>query len=210
MEKVKEILGSVCNKVKYIFLLIRVSLSKKKLVCVDKNLVERYEDLAPIDKLNNTSEYFKALDWAFNNPNIFNIAIAGPYGSGKSSIIKSYIKKHPELKNINISLANFIEMNEEGTPHLSDFEKDKLEVGILKQLFYKVDFYKIPQSRYRKLHTISKGKICVYTFIITALTICGMIFLIPNLQGHLETLISNATGNLEKISKKGYMLLEVY
>ena len=48
---------------------------------------------------------------AFNNEKIYNIAISGPYGSGKSSIINSYIKKHPELKVVNISLANFLTLN---------------------------------------------------------------------------------------------------
>lgn len=67
----------------------------------------KYKDLAPADCLENNEEYVSALDWAFNNPHIHNIALAGPYGSGKSSIIHSYIKRHSELKYISLSLANF-------------------------------------------------------------------------------------------------------
>ena len=75
---------------------------------------------------------FQQLDWAFNERNIFNIAIAGPYGSGKSSIIQSYIRNHPELRYVNISLANFAEISEregDNTYELIDCEEDKLEVG---------------------------------------------------------------------------------
>ena len=37
-----------------------------------------------------------------------------------------------------------------------------LEKSILKQLFYKVDHRKIPQSRYRKLHKICRWKVFSY------------------------------------------------
>ena len=46
-----------------------------------------YGDLLPVDNIQNGDEYITALRWAFENKKIRNIALTGPYGSGKSSII---------------------------------------------------------------------------------------------------------------------------
>lgn len=120
--------------------------------------VSEYTDLAPIDNITNGDEYLNALDWAINSGKVRNIALAGPYGAGKSSIIETYLKKHPLLKKkcLRISMATFVEnaINEDGTLKKVDIGKDEIEIGILKQLFYKVNHKKIPQSRYRKLHKI--------------------------------------------------------
>lgn len=117
-----------------------------------------YTDLAPIDEITNGDEYLNALNWALNNKRVKNIAMAGPYGAGKSSIIETYLKKHPNVreKSLRISMATFVEnaTNEDGVPQKVDIRQDEIEMGILKQLFYKVDYKKIPQSRYRKLHKI--------------------------------------------------------
>ena len=117
-----------------------------------------YVDLAPTDNAENVSEYLRALEWALNDKNITNIALAGPYGAGKSSIIETFLRIHPSIKYINISLAMFRKNDQDAIQQGDEdnFEK-QLEEGILKQLFYKVHYSKIPQSRYRKLHKVSLG-----------------------------------------------------
>ena len=52
-----------------------------------------FTDLAPIDDIENGAEYLKALHWAIKKKKVKNIALAGPYGAGKSSIIDTYLKK---------------------------------------------------------------------------------------------------------------------
>ena len=47
----------------------------------------KYNDLAPINTLSQDDIYIQALNWAFMNPSIKNIALTGAYGSGKSSIL---------------------------------------------------------------------------------------------------------------------------
>lgn len=88
--------------------------------------------------------------------------MAGPYGSGKSSIIETYLKQlkqHDEIrkKSLRVSMATFIEneTDKDGNYKKIPLEQDEIEVGILKQLFYKVDYKDIPQSRYRKLIGVS-------------------------------------------------------
>lgn len=105
-----------------------------------------YCDLTPESEIKNGEEYVNALQWALKNNNVKNVALAGPYGSGKSSIIQTYMRRFPSTKSLNISLATF----DLDAQNADDFE-NQIELGILKQLFYKVDSDKIPQSRYRKL-----------------------------------------------------------
>lgn len=139
---------SILNKIK-----AKLSFKRQK-----KKVKTEYTDLAPIDEITNGDEYLNALEWALSNERVKNIALAGPYGSGKSSIIETYLKQHPTVKekSLCISMATFVEniVNEDETPKKVDIGQDEIELGILKQLFYKVDYKKIPQSRYRKLHKI--------------------------------------------------------
>lgn len=137
---------------KKILLCLRNVFTKKD----DSVIPTDFSDLAPLDSIDNTSEYLNALDWALKNRRIRNVALCGPYGAGKSSIINSYLKNHADAqqKSLRISMATFIESKTEGSDSSHSFalKPDEIETGILKQLFYKVPHTKIPQSRYRKLH----------------------------------------------------------
>ena len=127
-----------------------------------------YRDLTPVDNIENGDEYIEALKWAFHNNKIKNIALTGPYGAGKSSIIETFLRKDEEDKCIvkglppydtikafalKISMATFLKGNivNNDSDEKIKLDSDEIEKGILKQLFYKVEPNKIPQSRYRKL-----------------------------------------------------------
>jgi len=56
-----------------------------------KQKLPPFVDLAPTDQADENGIYASALDGALDNDNICNIALSGPYGSGKSSIIKTYV-----------------------------------------------------------------------------------------------------------------------
>ena len=64
-----------------------------------------FEKLAPIDTAD-IDVYEEAIDFAFENDDIRNIAISGAYGSGKSSLLATYKKTHEDKKFIHISLAH--------------------------------------------------------------------------------------------------------
>lgn len=75
----------------------------------------------------NKSIYNEALDFAFSNKDIKNIAITGIYGSGKSTVWNTYVNKNDELKNKNIitvSLGKYEDNIEEIGIKLED-NKDK-------------------------------------------------------------------------------------
>ena len=135
----------------------------KQLVVLAKNIYKKkspkteYVDLAPINDATDCEEHIKALHWALSNPHVKNVALTGPYGSGKSSIIQTFLDCNPLIhdKSIQVSLATFSDKEDTGSLDL--------EEGILKQLFYKVKQNKIPQSRYRKIHRISYRNVLAIT-----------------------------------------------
>lgn len=141
---------------------------------INKRIQEKkkneFTDLAPIDNIENGAEYLKALHWAIKKKKVKNIALAGPYGAGKSSIIDTYLKKHRIIrsKSLRVSMATFVEneTDENGIPKKIPLKQDEIKLGILKQLFYKVNYKKIPQSRYRKLHKISWKRVWGYLVLI--------------------------------------------
>ena len=180
---------------------------KNVLIFTESPLTTRYRDLAPVDSSDMNAEYFTALDWAFNNEKVKNIAIAGPYGSGKSSVISSYIKMHSELRYINISLADFLTYDDEGKEVLGQYSESDLEVGILKQLFYRVSHKQIPQSRYRKLHTVSKIKIFIGLLLLCLLCRLVSAFVFSNIGVSIENCISKAADNFQCSEGTAYLLL---
>lgn len=136
-------------------------------------VTDAFFDLAPVDEIKNGDEYINALDYALKNSKIYNIALTGPYGSGKSSIIDAYLKQKMTKQKIRsrilrISMASFTGLtdNPHNKPDSSASDNNdvnlKIEQGIFKQLFYKVKSNKIPQSRYRKLHKINSCSISLY------------------------------------------------
>lgn len=108
--------------------------------------------------------YLKTLDWALKNEDIKNLAITGTYGSGKSSILKTFWNKYDKKdKVLEISAATFSGEREltQDSPEAEDTEdnpKDNiigenvLEQHIMQQMFYKVKPEKIPLSRFTRIH----------------------------------------------------------
>lgn len=156
----------------------------------DKKTTE-FTDLAPIDDIDNGDEYLKALHWALKNKKIKNIALAGPYGAGKSSIIETYLRRYRNIrrKSLRVSMATFIENNidENGKPKKILLKQDEIELGILKQLFYKVNYKKIPQSRYRKLHKINWTRIWINLIVVSSVFgVIGYVFFPEVLQSMID------------------------
>ncbi len=111
-----------------------------------------YFSLSPKTDIRN-SPYFEMIDYGVRNQDIKNIAITSIFGGGKTSVIESYLKSYEHPKEIKISLANFEKLEIKNTDN-NDFKKEKIEsalqLKIIKHLFYKVNPYKLPKSKYVK------------------------------------------------------------
>lgn len=179
-----------------------------------------YNDFTPSDTLSKTDETINALHWALNNHKVKNIALTGPYGAGKSSVIESYLKLY-KLKNvIKISLATFDGKSlnkvnqligekkfDEAKITEKEFE-DELEKGILKQLFYKVSADEIPLSRYRKLHHTGLWKYIVGVGIMLLVMLSASYLIFPN-EFQNKFLVYKSIFNLTEHRIKGMAALGV-
>ncbi len=125
-------------------------------------------NLAPTDKADQHGVYRAALQKATSDEQVLNIALTGPYGSGKSSIIQTFLKEykgHP----LNISLAAFLPENDawkktvpidEGNTNdkgkqstKSKLTTQEIERSILQQMLYVADASSLPLSRFKRIQS---------------------------------------------------------
>lgn len=141
-------------------------------------ITKLYRSLGPIDDIQEGEGFVEALNWAIQQKNVFNIALTGNYGSGKSSIIQTLLKKNNDVKNrtITISLANFNNVNQSGDSRLNNLEK-----GILKQLFYKLDSSSIPNSKFKKIRNINFKSDYIQSLFVIIIAVTALYFIFPNL-----------------------------
>lgn len=157
----------------------------------------KYPSLAPTDNYDPIKPYEEVLEHNIDQESSKNIALSGPYGSGKSSILKTFFKnKINKYKNrvIYVSLAAFCESdNEDGNSDANanylqaDSSKQEspqatlqrhLELSILQQLIYHVTPQDIPQSRFKRIRHISERTIIFHSiaFLILLFSIGTTIF----------------------------------
>ncbi len=108
-----------------------------------------FVDLAPTDEADQAGVYSAALKFATDSPDVYNIALTGPYGSGKSSIIRSFLKSYPRQA-LHISLAAFLP---EAGDDRRKVTKQEIERSILQQLLYGADANKLPLSRFKRIQS---------------------------------------------------------
>lgn len=115
------------------------------------NIPSKFVDLAPTDEADKTGVYAEAILFATNNRKVSNIALTGPYGSGKSSIIQSFLLKYRRPA-LHISLASFVpETDSEG----GKVSRQEIERSILQQMLYGADANRLPLSRFKRIQSPS-------------------------------------------------------
>lgn len=109
------------------------------------------EILSPLDKKNDPriQKYLRHIKNAIDNKDIKNLALSGVYGSGKSTIIKSFKSQYSKFEVLNISLAAFNETNN------YDTFKDQIQLNILQQIIYSQKAEKLPESRINRISELN-------------------------------------------------------
>lgn len=151
-------------------ILIKIDLYLKKIINKlekenSKSQINRFDALTPIDNATDKEIYFLALKEALLNDDVKNIALTGTYGSGKSSIIKTFQKKYVEYEYLNISLASFKDKIEPKNDESEESLNRLIELSILQQIFYKEKHNEIPDSRFKRIKNISKKKVLLNSFL---------------------------------------------
>lgn len=128
--------------------------------------------------------YEDALNYVFNEKNIRNIAISGPYSAGKSSVIETYKAKYPNKKFIHLSLASFESKAKKNTEDSNQQEKSNknekitnlvLEGKIINQLIHQIPAEDIPRTLFKVKKDVNKKSIKYWS-------VMSIIFLLLLLQ----------------------------
>ncbi|SMG49697.1 YobI family P-loop NTPase [Arenibacter troitsensis] len=146
--------------------------------------------LTEIEELDKIKPYLNALENAILSDEINNIALTGAYGSGKSTIIKTFQHQNPNFNFLNISLATFRDEGIEGDRSSIDLAKPEniknskinrlIELSILQQIFYHVEPSEIPDSRFKRIRSISREELSVFSIGIVLWTVSIIILFKEN------------------------------
>ena len=79
---------------------------------ISKKNIRSLKSLRPHYKSKQHGAYVRALNQAVRKKGVTNIALSGPYGVGKSSILQGFRKHHPDAVFISLSTLGFSEPTE--------------------------------------------------------------------------------------------------
>lgn len=119
-------------------------------------------------------ESVRELDFAIGRKDCYNIALTGIYGSGKSSIIKTVLRKHRWKKVLRLSLSRYISKEEN-----KNFNEQEVERTIFQHVLYKSNPKYTPQSKYRRIAHRNYKKAITYAIVAFAIGVCGIILWRP-------------------------------
>lgn len=163
----------------------------------------QFERLTPIDNMD-LDVYEDAINYAFENSDIRNVAISGAYSAGKSSLLASYKKKHSDLCFLHISLAHFKSPEQEE----SEVKESVLEGKILNQLIHQISSEKIPQTNFRvKKKVDAKSAIKLTTGVVLFLIITIYFACFGMWGNYVSTLPDNWFKSLLTLSTHPYALM---
>ena len=118
---------------------------------------------------------------------IRNIALTGPYGSGKSSVLKTLMNDFKENRHyLSISLATL--QSDDDLPNTPEDKKEekrevlnrRIEYSILQQLIYKEKSSTVPSSRFKRIAHFTKEELIQYAFWVVGFVICFFIAFEPS------------------------------
>lgn len=166
-------------------------------------------DLAPVfinktDENGNPNPKYGPVEDIANmlgNENVKNIALTGPYGSGKSSVLRTLMRDYPRARYLNISLATLEddtlykklveeetkekEKREGKSKQSKTLEKDKeeinhlIEYSILQQIIYKEKAQKLRQSRLKRIQDMKWHKALLLAAAFVIAVIAALVLLEP-------------------------------
>ena len=144
----------------------------------------KFQKLTPTQEVD-LSGYEDAFHYIFAEDDIRNIALSGAYSSGKSSVIESYKKCHPDKTFMHLSLAHFqglgesadkkdfVDSDDDDEAGSSQSYECVIEGKILNQLIQQIPAEKIPQTNFRIKRSLDWKKpalvsvlICVFIVVL--------------------------------------------
>ena len=169
-----------------------------------------FEPLTPVLlEMDRSQRYESELLSALSNDQIRNIAITGEYGAGKSSVIRTFVDRHPELTYAFVSLAAFGKDLSNGgagkststdvpvapadsSSNITDAkdavkktESDiltRIEETIVQQLLYAVPSDELPKSRLKRIIQASSPSIWIRTIFYVLMIVSLLRLYVPTVE----------------------------
>ena len=135
------------------------------------------------DSESDKKQYRSVLNLArkLEEKDILNIALTGPYGSGKSSILRSLKKDYPKYKYLSISLATLKSPLDDKKNEIDiDTMNNRIEYSILQQLIYKEKQETLYNSRLKRIYHKSTWAQYVLSFAIIFYAVALIIVFEPS------------------------------
>ncbi len=154
----------------------------------ENEVTYEYDALTPslMDE-EDAKHYIKALNFACHKPDIKNIAVTGPYGAGKSSVLLTWSKcRQKDFKIMTVSLADFdmiratTETDDKSTESGIKTEKKAkqqektIEYSILQQILYKARKSDLPYSRIERIADVTPKQMRKMALGLLATVGCGL------------------------------------
>ena len=159
-----------------------------------------------LDKTDKLYPCVEELRYVVENTSCRNIALTGVYGSGKSSIIETFLKSKPCKNPLKISLSTFFDKTE---GHSKPTDKQKynanIEYKIVQHILYKSDPRKIAHSRFDRINIESSKKLRWESFWTAIAAICILLLVKPVFL-HLEG-VGNSTAAIIDLVSVVYLCL---
>lgn len=153
------------------------------------NCVRNLKPLRPCHNLKQHRVYVDALNNAVEQGGVTNIALSGPYGVGKSSILEGFWDEHPGAIFISLSTLGFSKPTVAKSLKSSDGsispQTNQIQKEIVKQLLYRKPPKELPASRFKRIQKPDWKHLLVVSVLI----------------GFILTVIGTAIGALSKMPK---------
>ncbi|MDG9783597.1 hypothetical protein [Metapseudomonas otitidis] len=169
-----------------------------------------FEPLTPVLlKIDQSQRYEGELLSALSNDQIRNIAITGEYGAGKSSVIRTFVDRHPEFTYAFVSLAAFgkdlsngrsgkststdvpvvpgdsssnITDNKDAVKQNESDILTRIEETIVQQLLYAVPSDELPKSRLKRIIHASSPSIWIRTIFYALMIVSALRLYVPTVE----------------------------
>lgn len=148
------------------------------------------KSLAPFLINDKTSAEYKSVEELQNvlkdapKNNIKNIGLTGPYGSGKSSVLRTLINTSKDYCFLTISLATLDTYSDESSRKIENGQKKedlhkKIEYSILQQILYKEKPENTPNSSFKKKYHLSPKRIKILSINVLIFLLCILVVFEP-------------------------------
>lgn len=133
-----------------------------------------YEYLGPEYDEGRHGAYLSMLSDALGDARCRNVALSGPYGCGKSSILEEYRKRNRKTT-LAVSLWSLSPQSSSSDGASGKMFTDRIEQEIVRQILYSGKHRRMPYSRFNRIHPVGKFSRAVLSVLVALLVLLGVL-----------------------------------